>query len=253
MVDGEQRRDNFYSFVTDKVEGTRLMSLAEMLDTVEDKAGFEEMLEALDVPAAAIRNPTCIARLERREPLAGNELAFLKKITDKPVKITLPGPYLLTRSMWVTDFTSKVYDDKTEMAEDVVNMLRQELIELRDAGAVHMMVASPVEALSIAAPYSSSASRPSRSTRQILKERPRMASASHGFKTALCSIALVTTFTSLPSSAAIDRIARLLDSVPHPVKMISPVSAPMRAATCSRARSIALRTRRPAVVGLEGL
>ena len=32
VVDGELRRDNFYSFITDKVDGTRLMSLAELLD-----------------------------------------------------------------------------------------------------------------------------------------------------------------------------------------------------------------------------
>src|SRR5207342_2161130 len=56
VVDGELRRDNFYSFLADKVEGTRLMSLAEMLDTVEDKAAFEEMLQTLDAPAFAIRN-----------------------------------------------------------------------------------------------------------------------------------------------------------------------------------------------------
>ena len=59
VVDGELRRDNFYSFITDKVEGTRLMSLAEMLDTVEDKAAFEEMLQTLDAPAFAIRNHRC--------------------------------------------------------------------------------------------------------------------------------------------------------------------------------------------------
>ena len=70
VVDGELRRDNFYSFLTEKVEGTRLMSLAEMLDTVEDKAAFEEMLQTLDAPAFAIRNPTCVAKLRRRAPLA---------------------------------------------------------------------------------------------------------------------------------------------------------------------------------------
>ena len=101
VVDGEHRRDNFYSFVTDKLDGTRLMSLAEMLDTVEDKAAFEEMLSTLDVPASAIRNPTCIGQLARREPLAVDELRFVQQLTDKPVKVTLPGPYLLTRSMWV--------------------------------------------------------------------------------------------------------------------------------------------------------
>ena len=51
------------------------MSLAEMLDTVEDRSGFEEMLDTLDVPASAIRNPTCVGRLARREPLAVEDCA----------------------------------------------------------------------------------------------------------------------------------------------------------------------------------
>ena len=92
VVDGEHRRDNFYSFVTDKLDGTRLMSLAEMLDTVEDKAAFEEMLATLDVPASAIRNPTCVGSISRREPLAVDELRFVRQLTDQPVKVTLPGP-----------------------------------------------------------------------------------------------------------------------------------------------------------------
>lgn len=144
VVDGEHRRDNFYSFVTDKLDGTRLMSLAEMLDTVEDKGSFEEMLDTLDVPASAIRNPTCTGRLARREPLAVDELRFVQQLTDKPVKVTLPGPYLLTRSMWVGAYTSKAYGDKTEMADDVVRILRDELTELRDAGAAFVQFDEPV-------------------------------------------------------------------------------------------------------------
>ncbi len=144
VVDGEQRRDNFYSFVTEKLAGTQLMSLAEMLDTVEDKSGFEEMLDTLDVPASAIRNPTCVGRLERREPLAVEDLRFVQQLTDKPVKVTLPGPYLLTRSMWVGAFTGKAYPSKTVMGEDVVRILRDELIELRDAGAAFVQFDEPV-------------------------------------------------------------------------------------------------------------
>lgn len=144
IVDGEHRRDNFYSFITDKVEGTQLMSLAEMLDTVEDKSGFEEMLSTLDVPASAISNPTCVGRLSRREPLALGELRFLRTLTDRPVKITLPGPYLLTRAMWVGAFTSKVYKDKTEMGEDVVRILREELADLAAAGCEFVQFDEPV-------------------------------------------------------------------------------------------------------------
>lgn len=130
VVDGELRRDNFYSFITDKVEGTELMSLADMLDTVDDKAAFEEMLQTLDAPAFAIRNPTCTGQLQRREPLAVNELKFLRSLTDRPVKVTLPGPYLLTRAMWVTSFTKGVYGDKPVMADDIVQLLRDELRDL---------------------------------------------------------------------------------------------------------------------------
>ena len=130
VVDGELRRDNFYSFITDKVEGTELMSLADMLDTVDDKATFEEMLQTLDAPAFAIRNPTCTGRLQRREPLAVNELKYLRSLTDRPVKVTLPGPYLLTRAMWVTSFTKSVYGDKPVMADDIVQLLRDELQDL---------------------------------------------------------------------------------------------------------------------------
>lgn len=144
VVDGEQRRDNFYSFITDKLAGVKLMSLAEMLDTVEDKASFEEMLHTLDVPASAIKNPTCVGQVSRREPLAVNELDFVRQLTDKPVKITLPGPYLLTRAMWVSDFSGQAYQDKTEMADDVVRVLRDELIELRDAGASFVQFDEPV-------------------------------------------------------------------------------------------------------------
>jgi 5-methyltetrahydropteroyltriglutamate--homocysteine methyltransferase len=144
VVDGEHRRDSFYSFVTEKLEGTRLMSLAEMLDTVEDKSGFEEMLDTLDVPASAIRNPTCVGRLARREPLALDELRFVRELTDRPAKVTLPGPYLLTRSMWVGAFSKAGYEDKSQMGADVVRILREELAELAEAGCEFVQFDEPV-------------------------------------------------------------------------------------------------------------
>ena len=120
------------------------MSLAEMLDTVEDKAAFEEMLQTLDAPAFAIRNPTCVGKLKRREPLAVDDLRFLRTLTDKPVKVTLPGPYLLTRAMWVTAHTQGAYGDKPVMAEDVVRILREELEDLAAAGADFVQFDEPV-------------------------------------------------------------------------------------------------------------
>jgi len=144
LVDGEHRRESFFAFITDKVAGTRLMSLADMLDYVEDKAEFEEMLRTMDMPASAVKNPTCIGRLSRREPLALDDFHFLRSLTDKPIKITLPGPYLLTRSMWVGALTRKAYRNPQEMADDIVRLLREELIDLRDAGCDFVQFDEPV-------------------------------------------------------------------------------------------------------------
>jgi 5-methyltetrahydropteroyltriglutamate--homocysteine methyltransferase len=144
VTDGEQRRDNFYSFVADKLEGVRLMSLAEMLDVVEDKAGFERILQTLDVPAFSIRNPTCVGRIRAREPLALDEYLFLRRHTERPIKVPLPGPYILTRAMWVKEVTRTFYPSKEDLAEDVVAILRAEAIALRDAGADFIQFDEPV-------------------------------------------------------------------------------------------------------------
>ena len=89
VTDGEQRRDSFFSFVAEKLKGVQMMTLAEMLDIIEDKAGFEMILQTLDVPAFSISNATCVGPVSRRDSLAVDEVRFLKQHTDKPVKVPL--------------------------------------------------------------------------------------------------------------------------------------------------------------------
>ncbi|MGI8587107.1 MAG: vitamin-B12 independent methionine synthase [Chloroflexia bacterium] len=144
VTDGEQRRDNFYSFVAEHLEGVQLMSLAELLDYVEDKAGFEELLGTLDVPAYSLMNPTAVGRLARRAPLALGEYRFLHAHTPKPIKIPLPGPYLLTRAMWVEGLSTASYPTKEALADDVVAILREELADLIAAGVEFVQFDEPV-------------------------------------------------------------------------------------------------------------
>ncbi len=144
VTDGEQRRDNFYSFVAEKLDGVALMTLAEMLDLVEDKAAFERILQTLDVPAYSISNAVCLDRIHRRRSMAVDDLLFVKQHPDKPVKVTLPGPYLLTRSMYVPSVTKEAYPTKEDLGEDVVRVLREELDELVKAGADFIQFDEPV-------------------------------------------------------------------------------------------------------------
>jgi len=144
LTDGEQRRDNFYSFLSERLEGVRLMSLAELLDHVEDKAAFEGLLQALDVPAYAIHNPTVVGPLARRRPLAADDARFLLAHTSRAVKVCLPGPYLLSRSMWVKSLSSTAYPTRESLCDDVVRVLREELQELATLGVDAVQLDEPV-------------------------------------------------------------------------------------------------------------
>jgi len=144
VTDGEQGRDNFYSFVAEKLDGVRLLSLAEMMDVVEDKEGFGQLLESLDVPAYSIFHPACVGEVRLRETLALDDYQRLRGLTDRPVKITLPGPYLLTRAMWVQEVSRARYPTKEALGETVVAILGDEIERLARAGADFIQLDEPV-------------------------------------------------------------------------------------------------------------
>lgn len=144
ISDGEQRRDNFYSFAVDKLSGMQLMKVSELLSYSKDRARMEEVLRALDVPAFAIKSPIVVDRIGKRQGLAVDELAFMKEHTNLPVKIPLPGPYMLTRSSWFEGLSDKVYPTPDDLAKDVVAILREEILTLRDQGAAFIQLDEPI-------------------------------------------------------------------------------------------------------------
>ncbi len=144
VSDGEQRRDNFLSFLTDKVDGFRLMTMADLLEYVEDKAAFEGLLQALDVPAFSIKNPTIVGKISASGPIVLDDFLFARSHTKKPIKVTLPGPYLLSRAGWVKALSGDVYPTRSDLTEDIVRLLRGELKALAKAGAAVVQFDEPV-------------------------------------------------------------------------------------------------------------
>ena len=98
----------------------------------------------MDVPAFAIKSPIVVGKLASREGLALDELAFLKKNTDRQIKIPLPGPYMLTRSSWFEGLSDKVYGSPEELARDVVSLLREEVLALKDQGVDFIQFDEPI-------------------------------------------------------------------------------------------------------------
>jgi 5-methyltetrahydropteroyltriglutamate--homocysteine methyltransferase len=144
VADGEMRRDNFYSFVVEKLSGMRLMKLSQLLDYMKDRAGFEEILRGLDVPAFAIKSPIAVAKVHgAEEGIALDEARFLKAHTRRQTKVPIPGPYLLTRSSWFEGLSDKTYPKREDLAKDIVRILRHEIEGLKRLGVDFIQLDEP--------------------------------------------------------------------------------------------------------------
>jgi len=143
-TDGEQRRDSYASFVATRLDNCQLVPLTDLLPLVEDPAAFEAELRALDVPASEVRHPGVFGRIRRSRPIAVHEFDFLRTITPAPIKIALPGPYLLTRTMWMDCIADSVYATREQIAADIVRVLREEVVDLLDAGVSLVQLDEPV-------------------------------------------------------------------------------------------------------------
>ena len=144
VTDGEQRRDSYASFVGGLLDNCQLIPLTDLTAMVDDPEKFEKELRALDVPAGEVRHPVVYGKLGRSRPLALHELEFASQCTDRPVKVALPGPYLLTRTMWLDCLTDLPYQTREDLAKDVVRVLREELHFLLASGATLVQFDEPV-------------------------------------------------------------------------------------------------------------
>lgn len=144
VTDGEQRRDSYASFVGARLDNCQLIPLTDLSAMVDHPEEFEKELRALDVPAADVRHPVVYGPLGRSRPLALHEFEFAKNVTAKPVKVALPGPYLLTRTMWLDCLTERPYRSREDLACDLVRVLREELHYLLAAGVALVQFDEPV-------------------------------------------------------------------------------------------------------------
>ena len=144
VTDGEQRRDNYASFVGGRLDNCQLIPLTDLLPLVDHPEEFEREMRSLDVPASEVRHPAVFGALGRSRPLAVHELDWVQTLSDRPIKVALPGPYLLTRIMWMECISDRAYRSREHLAEDIVRVLREELHFLLARGAALVQLDEPV-------------------------------------------------------------------------------------------------------------
>jgi len=144
ITDGEQRRDSYASFVGSRLANCQLIPMTDLLPYVTDPEKFAEELKALDVQGQNIHHPAVLGPISRIKPLVLHELQYLQSQSHKPCKVALPGPYLLTRTLWLECVSEKVYKTREDLAEAIIKILREEIHELINAGATIIQLDEPV-------------------------------------------------------------------------------------------------------------
>jgi 5-methyltetrahydropteroyltriglutamate--homocysteine methyltransferase len=114
ITDGEIRRESYSNHFANALGGI-------------DRANPGVVVGRTGQPTVV---PRVTGRVSRERPVEVRDVAFLRANTDRAVKITLPGPFTMTRQA-KNDF----YADDAELAMDLAAALNEEIRDLKAAGA----------------------------------------------------------------------------------------------------------------------
>ena len=85
-----------------------------------------------------------VDRLSSKTPgFIASEVSFLKSITTRQIKSTLPSPALLGERMWSQERSGRAYPKREDFVHACVPILRRELELIRDAGASIAQIDDP--------------------------------------------------------------------------------------------------------------
>lgn len=143
-VSGELNRDNFVSYVAEKVDGVQLMNMEEILSITTNSDSFNESLQQMDASDNSMSNPICVGKIDTEARLNEDECEMMKHLTTKPFKMTIPSPYLLTRSMWLKEVSKHAYANRKELGADVVKLLLNEVRHLVEEGVKVIQIDEPI-------------------------------------------------------------------------------------------------------------
>lgn len=144
-VCGELSRDNFVSFVAEKVGGISLMSMDEILEITANSDDFKESLNQMDASDNSMSNPICTGRIDTEARLVDSEVSMMQELLDDNMyKITIPSPYILTRSMWLKEVSQNAYADRKALGADVVKLLLNEVDRLIASGVKVIQIDEPI-------------------------------------------------------------------------------------------------------------
>lgn len=115
VTDGEMRRESYSNRFATALDGMDSDNPAEIPSRTKGKIQIV---------------PRVVGRIRRRGPVQVRDVAFLRANTDRPIKITIPGPFTMTQQLY-----DEHYKDEAAVAIDCAIALNEEIRELFAAGA----------------------------------------------------------------------------------------------------------------------
>jgi 5-methyltetrahydropteroyltriglutamate--homocysteine methyltransferase len=122
ITDGEMRRESYSNRFATALDGVDL-----------DEPGV-----ALDRTGHPNPVPRVVGEIRRTRPVEVRDVQFLRSLTSRPIKITVPGPFTMTQQAQ-DDF----YGDERALALAYADAVNEELHDLKAAGADVVQIDEP--------------------------------------------------------------------------------------------------------------
>jgi 5-methyltetrahydropteroyltriglutamate--homocysteine methyltransferase len=122
ITDGEMRRESYSNRFATALEGVDLDEPGVALD----RTGHENPV------------PRVVGPIRRTQPVEVRDVEFLRSITDRRIKITVPGPFTMTQQA-----QNDHYADDRDLALAYAEAVNEELRDLKAAGADIVQIDEP--------------------------------------------------------------------------------------------------------------
>jgi 5-methyltetrahydropteroyltriglutamate--homocysteine methyltransferase len=122
ITDGEMRRESYSNRFATALDGVDLDNPGVALD----RTGHENVV------------PKVVGPIRRRGPVEVRDVEFLRSLTDRRTKITVPGPFTMTQQA-----QNDHYAEERELALAYAEAVNEELRDLKAAGADVVQIDEP--------------------------------------------------------------------------------------------------------------
>ncbi len=122
ITDGEMRRESYSNRFATALDGVDLENPGVALD----RTGHENPV------------PRVVGPIQRTRPVEARDVEFLRSITDRRIKITVPGPFTMTQQA-----QNDHYADDRSLALAYAEAVNEELRDLKAAGADVVQIDEP--------------------------------------------------------------------------------------------------------------